>query len=229
MRPHPVRAPGSEKGSSPTDIAVRASSANPVRRFLALTSVMSLRPPFLLACLLVVASCRSPSPAPTTGNDEESAKAAQAALAPFRASLKGALQKAMADSPEAAIDACATQAPALASAHASPGVTMGRSAMKLRNEANAPRPWLVPVMDRLARAPSGTDAHELVALGGGRHGYAEAIWTAPMCLTCHGDAIAPSLAAKLDARYPHDAARGFRAGELRGVFWVELDAPARSR
>jgi hypothetical protein len=190
---------------------------------------MFLRRPLLFAALLLGAGCRTTPTSATSRNDEESVKAAQAALAPFRASLKGALQKAMADSPEAAIDACATQAPALASAHASPGVTMGRSAPRLRNEANVARPWLVPVMDRLARAPSGTDAHELVALGGGRHGYAEAIWTAPMCLTCHGDAIAPSLAAKLDARYPHDAARGFRAGEFRGVFWVELDAPARSQ
>jgi len=189
---------------------------------------MSLRAPLIVTGLLLAAGCRTTSTSAASGN-EESVRAAQAALAPFGASLKGALQKGIAESPEAAIDACATQAPALATAHASPGVTMGRSAVKLRNKANAARPWVVPVMERLAKAPSGTDAHELVALGGGRQGYAEAIWTAPMCLTCHGDAISPSLAAKLDARYPHDAARGFRAGEFRGVFWVELDAPARSR
>lgn len=185
--------------------------------------------PLLVAALLVGAGCRS-TPAPSTSrSDEESLKAAQEALAPFRASLKGALQKAMAESPEAAVDACAKEAPALARAHATPGVTMGRSSAKLRNDANAPRQWLVPVMDRLAKAPSGTDAHELVSLEGGRRGYAEAIWTAPMCLTCHGEAIAPSVAAKLDARYPRDAARGFRPGDLRGVFWVELDAPPRPR
>jgi hypothetical protein len=190
---------------------------------------MPLRAPLIVTCLLLGAGCRTTSSSATSGNDEESLRAAQAALAPFRASLKGALQKAMAESPEAAIDACATQAPALARAHASPGVTVGRSAVKLRNKANAPRPWLVPVMDRLAKAPSGTDAHELVALDGGRHGYAEAIWTAPACLTCHGDAISPSLATKLDARYPEDDARGFRVGGFRGVFWVELEATARAR
>lgn len=178
--------------------------------------------------LLLAVGCQTTSTS-AAPDKEESVRTAKAALAPFSAALKGALQKAMAESPEAAVEVCATTAPALASAHASPGVTLGRSAVKLRNEANAARPWLVPVMDRLAKAPSGTDAHELVALGDGRQGYAEAIWTAPMCLTCHGDAVSPSLAAKIDARYPHDGARGFHAGEFRGVYWAELDAPASAR
>lgn len=183
---------------------------------------MTFRASLLFMAAFLLTDCRKPSSA--APDHEEATRDAQAALAPFRASLKGALERAMAQSPEAAVDVCATQASELARTHARPGVTVGRSAVKLRNQVNAPRPWLVPVMDRLAKAPTGTDAHELVALGGGRQGYAEAIWTGPMCLTCHGEAIAPSLAAKLDARYPKDEARGFRGGELRGVFWAELDA-----
>jgi hypothetical protein len=187
---------------------------------------MSLRSPFIVTGLLFLAGCRTSTT--TTADSEASVRAAQSALAPFRTSLKTALIKGMAESPEAAIEACVAIAPALASANASPGVTVGRSASKLRNQANAPRPWLVPVMERLAKAPTGTDAHELVALADGRQGYAEAIWTTPMCLTCHGDAISPSIAAKLEARYPKDNARGFHAGEFRGVFWAELDAPDKS-
>lgn len=129
----------------------------------------------------------------------------------------------MAESPEAAIEVCAKRAPELASEHSKEGVTLGRSAHKLRNPANAPRPWLVPVMDRLAKAPSGSDAHEVVALDGNRRGYAEAIWVGPQCLVCHGESLAPSIAAKIDARYPSDAARGFKPGDFRGVFWVELE------
>lgn len=176
--------------------------------------------PFVVLALLVTGCTKTPS-GPTV---EETRTRARAALAPFKSSLKEALEKAMGESPEAAIDVCSRRAPELASEHSRAGVTVGRSAEKLRNAANAPRPWLAPVMARLAKAPSGSDAHEVVTLEGGRRGYAEAIWVAPQCLVCHGEGIAPSFAAKIDARYPTDAARGFKPGDFRGVFWAELDA-----
>jgi hypothetical protein len=43
-----------------------------------------------------------------------------------------------------------------------------------------------------------------------------------MCLACHGESLEPAVAAKLAAAYPKDQATGFRAGDLRGAFWVEL-------
>jgi integrase len=61
-------------------------------------------------------------------------------------------------------------------------------------------------------------------LDGGRTGYVEPLATAPMCLACHGESIEPAVAAKLAALYPDDRATGFRAGELRGLAWVEVDA-----
>lgn len=173
-----------------------------------------------LIALTFATSCSKKDSGPS---DAEVVTKAQASLAPFKSSLKGALQKAMAESPEAAIEVCAKRAPELATEHSQGGVTLGRSAEKLRNPANAPRPWLAPVMARLAKAQSGTDAHEVVALDGNRRGYAEAIWIGPQCLTCHGENISPSIATKLDARYPKDAARGFKQGDFRGVFWVEVD------
>jgi hypothetical protein len=78
-------------------------------------------------------------------------------------------------------------------------------------------------MARLSKAPSGADAHEVVALDGERRGYAEAIWLGVQCVTCHGKAVAPSIAAKIDARYPADVARDFEPGDFRGVFWAELE------
>ena len=178
-----------------------------------------------LLCAVALAStiaCSKPKGGPS---EADVVARAQAALAPFKASLKGELEKAMAESPEAAIEVCAKRAPELASAHSQRGALLGRSAQKLRSPANAPRPWLAPVMSRLAQAPRGTSAHEVVSLDGDRRGYAEAIWVAPQCLTCHGESVAPSIAASLDARYPTDAARGFKPGDFRGVFWVELDPP----
>jgi len=34
--------------------------------------------------------------------------------------------------------------------------------------------------------------------------------------------LAPDLKAKLAELYPNDQATGYAAGDLRGVFWVEL-------
>ncbi len=177
----------------------------------------------LLACvsLAFVAGCTKKPSAPS---DDEVRARARAAIGPFKATLKSELEGAMKQSAEAAVEVCSKRAQALATEHSKEGVILGRSALKLRNPANAPRPWLAPVMARLAKAPSGTDAQEVVALEDGRRGYAEAIWLGPQCLVCHGESIAPSIAAKLDERYPNDAARGFKAGEFRGVFWAELGA-----
>jgi hypothetical protein len=61
-----------------------------------------------------------------------------------------------------------------------------------------------------------------VALGGGRHGYVEPIVMQPLCVTCHGEEIAEPLRQRIAELYPEDRATGFRVGELRGLFWVEL-------
>lgn len=67
-----------------------------------------------------------------------------------------------------------------------------------------------------------------VALADGRTGWVEPIRVGPMCLQCHGAAISEPVAAALDARYPEDQARGYEAGDLRGVFWIvplQAEAP----
>jgi hypothetical protein len=46
------------------------------------------------------------------------------------------------------------------------------------------------------------------------------IVTAPLCLTCHGETLAPGVAAAVESRYPQDRAVGFAAGDLRGAFHV---------
>ena len=53
-------------------------------------------------------------------------------------------------------------------------------------------------------------------------GYVEPIMVQPMCLVCHGEALQPGVAAQIDERYPEDRATGFKAGDFRGVFWVEF-------
>lgn len=188
----------------------------------------SLRALSVFVGMVGVASCSKPAPPAV---DEGTVRArAQAAIAPYKGALKGELTAAMADGgAPSAVDVCSTRAPALAAEHSKAGIRVGRSAKKLRTPADAPPPWLVPVMDDLAKAPSGSSDARVVRLPGDRWGYAEPIWIQPPCLACHGESLAPEVDARLRARYPADDARGFKAGDFRGVFYAELDATAVAR
>jgi hypothetical protein len=150
------------------------------------------------------------------------AEEAQAALRPFKQRLMAALQDGLAQGPEAAIDACRVEAPGIAASLASPTLAVGRTSHRLRNPDNAPKPWLRPILEEFRSAPPGAGGFRTVRLGGGRVGYAEPIYVQPLCLTCHGTDLAPSVAERIRAAYPDDEATGFALGEFRGLFWVEL-------
>lgn len=172
----------------------------------------------LLAALCLLSSCASHGP-----TDVEAAARAQAALAPFKKSLKQSLLEELGKSTVSAVEVCATRAPELAREASVDGVRVGRSSEKLRNPRNSPPAWLIPVMEELTRAPAETTATRVVDLGGGKRGYAESIRIEAPCLLCHGATIAPDVAAKISEHYPEDRARGYELGDFRGVFWVELD------
>lgn len=56
--------------------------------------------------------------------------------------------------------------------------------------------------------------------------YYKPILIQPMCLSCHGTAgkeIASELLLVLDSLYPGDKARGYKAGDLRGMWHIVFD------
>lgn len=175
-------------------------------------------------CVLVaLVACATP---PSPARDAAFLARGAAVVAPFKQRLLGELTGAIArGGAEHAIDVCQLRAPELAREAHAPGVRMGRTSHRLRNPANAPPEWAAPL---LAEYVAGVRTSEptVVRRAEGGAGYVEPIFTAPLCLACHGEAIAPPLAAKLRALYPEDRAVGFRAGDLRGLFWVELSAEA---
>ncbi|RIL05388.1 MAG: hypothetical protein DCC71_10670 [Proteobacteria bacterium] len=171
--------------------------------------------PFLSAASLVLAA-----PLAAAQEDPRIARGA-AAVAPFQQQLMAALQEGLAQGPEAAIDACRVRAPELARAASSGGVRVGRTSHKLRNPANAPAPWMKPLLAGYLASPADRRPHA-VDLPDGRVGYVQPILVQAPCLVCHGESIAEPLRAKLAALYPHDRATGFREGDFRGVFWAEL-------
>ncbi len=144
-------------------------------------------------------------------------------LKPFKKQLQAALKSGLSEGPVNAINVCKLDAPAIAEGLSKDGIRIGRASHRLRNPANDAPEWVAPVLadyvaDAAARSPRTVD------LGDDRIGYVEPITTQPLCLVCHGDTLASGVAAALDELYPADQARGFAAGDLRGVFWVEYPA-----
>ena len=61
--------------------------------------------------------------------------------------------------------------------------------------------------------------------------YMKPLAVQPICLTCHGsdEQMPDGVKAALDTAYPHDQARGYKVGELRGAVSIKqaMDVPLR--
>ncbi len=141
-------------------------------------------------------------------------------LRPFKDNLQAALREGLSHGPDQAIDVCRRKAPEIAKALEKDGVRMGRTSHRLRNPGNTAPPWVAGILGTYV-ASAEARVPRTVTLPGGRRGYTEPITTAPICLTCHGENVAPEVARRIAENYPQDQATGFREGDLRGLFWVE--------
>lgn len=150
---------------------------------------------------------------------------AEAARSDLFARLSGRLQEVMrAQGPAAALEVCHAEAPgfarAVGEAH---GLRIGRTSWKLRNPGNAPPAWARAAVDARLAEPSfqATPGGGLLALF--------PIRLAEGCLRCHGEevSLSPEVRAALRSHYPADEATGFKAGDLRGWFWVEVPDGAK--
>ncbi|MEO1242735.1 MAG: DUF3365 domain-containing protein [Pseudomonadota bacterium] len=176
------------------------------------------------------ATDKAAGPAPTAhAVDPADIEAARAATGMLGARLKTRLVETMsAAGPVAAIDVCNLEAPEIASAvSAENGMSVGRTALKLRNPANAPdafeRAVLARFIEEIAAGadPAALDHAEIVETEGGPAlRYMKPIMTGAPCTVCHGTDISAEVKTAIDARYPEDAATGFALGEMRGAFTV---------
>lgn len=141
-------------------------------------------------------------------------------LAPFKQKLKRELQDGLAHGPFTAIDACKVEAPKIADSLSHDGVRLGRTSHLLRNPDNTAPNWVEPFLDAYL-ADENNRAPRVVSLPDDREGYIEPIMLQPLCLACHGESLAKDVESQIDTLYPQDEARGFKVGDLRGVFWVE--------
>lgn len=148
--------------------------------------------------------------------------------------LKSALMRAIkAGGPETAIAICHTAAPAIAKKKsAASGWSFGRTALKLRNQQNAPDPWehsvLLKFQDEVSQGADMATLEyyeETTKDGEPAFRYMKAIPTKGLCLTCHGSNVSQSVKDKIDELYPEDQATGFSLGDLRGAFTVVQPLP----
>ncbi len=148
----------------------------------------------------------------------------------FATTLKGQLVAAIkADGHTSAIAVCQQIAPQISAQYSADGLHIGRTALKLRNPANAPDEWERGVLESFQAAlDKGTDIKTLERYaffgdeaGGKTFRYMKAIPVGQPCLACHGANIASDVRAVLAARYPGDKAVDFALGDLRGAFSVQ--------
>jgi hypothetical protein len=187
------------------------------------------------AFLASLSGCAIPS-APTADQvDLASQKAREAADLLFQR-LSAELGAAMAKGgPAASILVCKDRAPAIAAEiEASTGVDIERTALRVRNPANAPDDWETRTMESFsARRKAG---EEWFAMTATRIDEQQVHWMRPiplggMCAACHGnaEAISPETRRALLKAYPADTAVGFSTGELRGAFTARVSLqPVRS-
>jgi hypothetical protein len=123
------------------------------------------------------------------------------------------------EGPAAAIEVCSQEAVEIAKQVGQEhGVQIGRTSFKLRNPANAPRDWVQPYVEQRIESP------QSLTLENGNHGALFPIRLDVKCLMCHGgpDDMLEQVSETLAKRYPDDRATGFKQGDLRGWFWVEV-------
>lgn len=191
--------------------------------------------------ILFVALCLAAAVLAAGGGDAPSAQGGQA---PFEAETARAvqamnrLQQALLEKlttamreggPARAVTVCRDEAPVLAARIArEEGIALGRTSHRVRNAANAPRPWASAVVEAAAGAKASSERLRVVDLGD-RVGVLRPIGTIEMCTRCHGDAksVQQNIGRSLEAAYPQDRATGFAAGDLRGWTWAEVPKSAK--
>jgi hypothetical protein len=174
----------------------------------------------LLFVAVALVACRSHDAPP------RAPEIATTRIAELKASLKQALGTALAErGPAGAIATCSEIAPRLAERLSTSPVRIGRTTRRTRNSANAAVGWRLAALDHFEaiRPTERPGAIYATRLPGGGTGVAEPLIVDDVCLVCHGENLAPDVAAALAERYPDDRATGYARGDLRGIVWAEVE------
>lgn len=139
--------------------------------------------------------------------------------------LKNTLSRLMTtEGPQGAVRFCNLQALQLTNLHSSDEISIGRVTDKTRNPGNALSELdkmqfekYIALLEKKDSVPS------MVVMKNNKVHYYKPILIQSMCLNCHGVAgkdIPDQLVTIIDSLYPSDMAKGYKTGELRGMWHI---------
>lgn len=198
-------------------------------------TILRFAPVLAAGVLVACGGASAPAPAAIRPDGLDPQARGQAALKDFGDRLRTELRETMTrDGAPAAVDFCHVQAPRIAGqVMAEHGVRLGRVAVpgRNRNPGNVAEGWLqeLAVSFQAAVDTGGAPEAQMAVIredvpAGVELRMARGIRVEAACLMCHGDNIAPGIAARLAKHYPRDRATGFKEGDLRGLIWAEVPA-----
>ena len=153
----------------------------------------------------------------------------RATVREFMQTLKQELQKGMQEGgPINAVSVCNLTAPGIANTYSiRKGWQVGRTSLKTRNPNNSPDAWERAVLQSFdernaaGEDPAKLEFYEVVNTNGTRElRYMKAIPTSGLCLACHGEHLDLQVKTRIETLYPHDQARGYKTGDIRGAFTI---------
>lgn len=128
---------------------------------------------------------------------------------------------------ESAIPFCHTNVKSIAKESAKERIQkyeFGRTSHKIRNENNAPKDWMLPILEKFKGTSFDKDNQKNYKIHGtlpnGKKYYAEPLFVQAQCLSCHGEVVSKNVKDKINVFYPKDQATGFKLGEFRGLVWI---------
>ena len=160
--------------------------------------------------------------APTTDKNQLKQEAISI-VKKFGGSLKPELKKAIKSAgPAHAVNVCSDMAPAIAQQlRNDTGWYINRVSLKARNENAQPDTWEQSVLQQFdLRQQKGESAEKMAfaEIVDGKYRFMKAQGVEKVCLNCHAANIKPEVEAALKEKYPHDKARGYSLGQIRGAF-----------
>lgn len=178
----------------------------------------------LLTLASILLLTNSISASATEVNKKQLKKEAVSIVKKFGGSLKPELKKALKSAgPAHAINVCSEQAPAIAQKlRKDTGWYVKRVSLKARNNQSAtPDTWEQKVLQQFDQRQAKGESAEKMAYAevvDGQFRFMKAQGVEPVCMNCHASKIKPEVEAALKEKYPHDKARGYDLGQIRGAF-----------
>jgi hypothetical protein len=161
---------------------------------------------------------------PLSAGEPLTLEQAQKAANTLKKALGGTLKEKLANGdPKAAITFCAQQAiPLTNETGEALQLAVSRVTDKPRNPQNQASPEELKLM---AEAKDAAERGESPTYFEQNGQFYFPMTMQPLCLTCHGEIIAPVILQELGRHYPNDLAIGYRENEFRGFIKVSPKEP----